>query len=230
MEEWPHDDGPTDEEYENEASGQNEVWSSLVALRKFRPRVGASVMLIQNRSASAGSGKLVNGSRDTVIGYVRSDTIDGLPWASDLNDSAKVVAILKYVSRGTFMWPVVQFQNGVGTDYVTEVIKPCKFSVDDYHGTVLAERYQLPLLFGYAFTIHKGQGLNMPSVITDICDTFCHGQSYVALSRTRASTNICLPRVPPLESMVRNGVLVDATVLKFLFGVSWCVLNIPERL
>ncbi len=50
---------------------------------------------------------------------------------------------------------------------------------------------QFPLALGYAMTIHKAQGKTLDSVIVDISrGAFAHGQTYVALSRTRAAKDM----------------------------------------
>jgi ATP-dependent exoDNAse (exonuclease V) alpha subunit len=47
-------------------------------------------------------------------------------------------------------------------------------------------RNQLPILNAFALTIHKVQGLSLPSVTMALnCDIFSDGQAYVGLSRGR---------------------------------------------
>ena len=71
---------------------------------------------------------------------------------------------------------------------------------------------QFPLALGYAMTIHKSQGKTLDSVIVDISrGAFEHGQTYVALSRTRASSDMHIAR--PLS--VRD-VIFDPRVLEFV--------------
>ena len=57
-------------------------------------------------------------------------------------------------------------------------------------------RRQFPLRVCYAVTVNKSQGQTLPKVGLDLRDdVFCHGQLYVALSRTTCSANImCLVR------------------------------------
>ena len=71
---------------------------------------------------------------------------------------------------------------------------------------------QFPLALGYAMTIHKAQGKTLDSVIVDISrGAFEHGQTYVALSRTRAATDMHIAR--PLSP---RDVIFDSRVLEFV--------------
>lgn len=71
---------------------------------------------------------------------------------------------------------------------------------------------QFPLMLGYAMTIHKSQGKTLDTVIIDISrGAFEHGQTYVALSRTRAATDMHIAR--PLAP---RDVIFDPRVLEFV--------------
>ena len=71
---------------------------------------------------------------------------------------------------------------------------------------------QFPLNLGYAMTIHKAQGKTLDAVEVDISrGAFEHGQTYVALSRTRNSADM------HLASPLRNkDVIFDNRVLDFV--------------
>ncbi|MFQ6739612.1 MAG: C-terminal helicase domain-containing protein, partial [Alphaproteobacteria bacterium] len=71
---------------------------------------------------------------------------------------------------------------------------------------------QFPLNLGYAMTIHKAQGKTLDSVIVDISrGAFAHGQTYVALSRTRNASDI------HVASMLRpRDIIFDSRVLHFI--------------
>ncbi len=71
---------------------------------------------------------------------------------------------------------------------------------------------QFPLNLGYAMTIHKAQGKTLDAVIVDISrGAFEHGQTYVALSRTRAANDMHIAR--PLSP---RDVIFDPRVLEFV--------------
>jgi len=71
---------------------------------------------------------------------------------------------------------------------------------------------QFPLNLGYAMTIHKAQGKTLDAVVVDIArGAFAHGQTYVALSRTRAACDmhVAVPLKP-------RDVIFDERVLEFM--------------
>lgn len=71
--------------------------------------------------------------------------------------------------------------------------------------------YQIPLMLGYGITIHKSQGMTLPSYNLDMgWGAFSHGQLYVALSRAKDLTKIFL------HSPIRlKDVIVDQDVIDF---------------
>ena len=71
---------------------------------------------------------------------------------------------------------------------------------------------QFPLNLGYAMTIHKAQGKTLDTVVVDMSrGAFAHGQTYVALSRTRSASDIHI--ASPLRS---RDVIFDNRVLEFV--------------
>ncbi len=71
---------------------------------------------------------------------------------------------------------------------------------------------QFPLNLGYAMTIHKAQGKTLDTVIIDISrGAFAHGQTYVALSRTRSASDIHI--ASPLRP---RDVIFDSRVIDFV--------------
>ena len=83
------------------------------------------------------------------------------------------------------------------------LVKVPRITFEDQVGSkgITFHRQQFLLRVCYAVTINKSQGRTPTKVRLDLrVDVFCHGQLYVALSRTTSSSNIlCL--VPP-ELMV----------------------------
>ncbi|MCL2331297.1 MAG: DEAD/DEAH box helicase [Proteobacteria bacterium] len=71
---------------------------------------------------------------------------------------------------------------------------------------------QFPLALGYAMTIHKAQGKTLDAVIVDISrGAFAHGQTYVALSRTRRASDMHI--AAPLRP---RDIIFDPRVLEFV--------------
>lgn len=71
---------------------------------------------------------------------------------------------------------------------------------------------QFPLSLGYSMTIHKAQGKTLDTVVVDISrGAFAHGQTYVALSRTRRAADM------HVAAMLRaRDVIFDQRVLEFM--------------
>jgi len=71
---------------------------------------------------------------------------------------------------------------------------------------------QFPLALGYAMTIHKSQGKTLSKVVIDISrGAFAHGQTYVALSRTRQAKDMHI--VKPLQ---QKDIIFDKRILDFV--------------
>ena len=64
-------------------------------------------------------------------------------------------------------------------------IKWHEWVISDTDNLTLLKIYQIPLKIAYALTIHRSQGQSLDFVDIDLSNTFCNGQSYVALSRCR---------------------------------------------
>ncbi len=71
---------------------------------------------------------------------------------------------------------------------------------------------QFPLSLGYAMTIHRAQGKTLDAVVIDVSrGCFAHGQTYVALSRTRRASDMHI--ASPLRE---RDVIFDKRVLDFI--------------
>lgn len=174
----------TEHVYIAEDTGDERVLASMDknsrASRELRLREGAIVILTWNLDAANG---LCNGAVGTVIGWGNDDG-DG--------DSEKL--------------PLVDF-HGCGRAIfikrqITEVLAPASHRPGGGGGgggekkeqhpglRVVASRKQLPLMLGWAITIHKSQGLTLDRVRLSLDRCFAPGQAYVALSRARSIESI----------------------------------------
>ncbi|MCQ2574841.1 MAG: AAA family ATPase [Alphaproteobacteria bacterium] len=71
---------------------------------------------------------------------------------------------------------------------------------------------QFPLNLGYAMTIHKAQGKTLGKVVIDMGrGAFVHGQTYVALSRTKQASDMFLVR-----PLVTKDIIFDQRILDFV--------------
>lgn len=155
-------------------------------------RGGMLVVLEVNLDITSG---LVNGSQGIIIGWEDFDA-EKLPKAyskdkkdmQPLNTISGENAKLREVQVREFMkkqvtgrqWPRVLFHNGVKrTIYPWCVVN----SVGDKEPYSLLYRTQIPLVAGWALSVHKSQGMTLDRVIVDLSNAFEEGQVYVALSR-----------------------------------------------
>jgi ATP-dependent DNA helicase PIF1 len=175
---------------------------TLIVLRdhRFDPCIelkqGMQVVLLVNLDIKAG---LVNGSQGVITGFEKSDPTK-LPKAkengkADQNYSSSPIltgenADVREANIRTFMdraatkeMPIVLFQNRV-----TQTIFPdCRVSeLGDKKPYSLLSRTQIPLVAGWAMTVHKSQGMTLNRVVVNLSKSFEEGQLYVALSRARS--------------------------------------------
>lgn len=103
----------------------------------------------------------------------------------------------------------------------TVIIKPEKWQKIEYSTDADTQKLvenetgsyrQFPIALGYAMTIHKAQGKTLDAVVVDISrGAFAHGQTYVALSRTRRATDMHI--ASPLRA---RDIIFDNRVLEFI--------------
>jgi ATP-dependent DNA helicase PIF1 len=125
-------------------------------------KVGTQVMLVANLSVADG---LCNGTRGVVIGF------------SPAKDVKK-----QYVQRmpDATLLPRVRFFLKSG-EYCDRIVKPNEWEATT--NDECATFTQIPLVYGWATTIHKSQGMTLTKVIMSLDSAFAEGQVYVALSR-----------------------------------------------
>ena len=95
------------------------------------------------------------------------------------------------------------------------VIVPIKYSEWKIQNKeILACREQIPLILGWAYTVHKSQGATLDCVICDLgSSVFANAQAYVALSRVRNLESLYL------SEFEERSIRADSTVLKFIESI-----------
>lgn len=169
---------------------------SLRQLREQRvePRValraGMLVVLQVNLDLRGG---LCNGSQGIICGWEPFDPAklpkakrkgdDYIPHHTITGDHAELKErqVQKFMlEQKVDAWPRVLFHNGKKrTIYATCMVN----SVGDRQPYSLLHRTQVPLMAGWAMSVHKSQGMTLDRVIVDLSRAFEEGQVYVALSR-----------------------------------------------
>lgn len=89
------------------------------------------------------------------------------------------------------MLPVVKFTTGI-----VMLIHRQKTEVRNAD-RVIAVRKQIPLILGYAITIHKSQGMTLTKATMDISNCFADGHAYTALSRVESAEGLYIESYNP---------------------------------
>ncbi|RBR12210.1 uncharacterized protein FIESC28_08696 [Fusarium coffeatum] len=153
---------------------------------RFNPKVETKesqlVVLQVNLNQEKG---LVNGSQGFIVGY-DPIKLDELPNIEGPDAELRMAEARKFThqymkanpDQEMQCWPIVQFKNGL-----RRTIYPvCVVGLQGVTG-IKTMRTQIPLLPGWALTIHKSQGMTLDRVIINLKKSFEPGQAYVALSR-----------------------------------------------
>jgi ATP-dependent DNA helicase PIF1 len=74
-------------------------------------------------------------------------------------------------------WPIVQFDNGLTKTIYPDSTRNELGNTEPYS---ILSRTQVPLMAGYAITVHKSQGMTLERVIVDLARAFEPSQMYVA--------------------------------------------------
>lgn len=142
------------------------------------------VMLQVNLDIRAG---LVNGSQGVICGWEKIDLVRLPELTGEHSDVRQhfvrlfTIQHLKlYPDAEDQVWPVVKFNNGQ-----TRTIYPwCVANAVGLDAPYsFLQRTQIPLVPGWAITVHKSQGMTLERVIVNLTSAFAEGQVYVALSR-----------------------------------------------
>jgi hypothetical protein len=149
--------------------GHEQHLRGCIAPTRLSLRTGAQVMLVKNLDQA---NKLVNGTRGTVVGF-ETPSVD------------RMRRVAMHPPTAPQLLPRVAFQvdpTAGAHGFVTRLVAPEDFSVDEA-GRVVAQRTQVPLKLAWAISIHKSQGMTIPSLEVELASCFEAGQAYVALSR-----------------------------------------------
>lgn len=113
---------------------------------------------------------------------------------------------------------IVRTEKGFVHEVAPEKWENIKFVFDEDEGQIVPKPVgtlkQYPLKLAWAVTIHKSQGQTFDRVLIDLGrGAFSHGQTYVALSRSRTLGGIGLKR-----KIFKSDFIVDRRVLDFMNG------------
>ena len=166
---------------------------------------GMPVILLRNLDISKG---LINGSQGIITGFKPVSAADILGRCKYRFDDLDYVdwfcrsQFVEYAKSGRLSHvPEVEFE-GAKTSKTRQIIWPTislqVFQVVPPHGrdkeTVkkidqnpsIITRVQIPLIAGWAVSIHRSQGLTLNRAIVNLTKIFEEGQAYVALSRVKS--------------------------------------------
>jgi ATP-dependent DNA helicase PIF1 len=151
---------------------------------------GMRVVLQANLEPEAG---LVNGTQGSIIGFEPFDP-NRLPRAAQSKEDKGDIRgthahygegqIKRYADKNRRQaWPIVRFDNGETRTIYADC--PCNElgnigEQGDDSKLSLLSRAQIPLVAGYAITVHKSQGMTLDRVIVDLGKAFEASQLYVA--------------------------------------------------
>ena len=145
---------------------------------------GARVMFVRNDKGK----RWLNGT----LGTVKDLEQDLIKIKIDKSDGGRLVEVEKEE------WENIRYTY----DPVTHMVEE----------KVLGKLIQYPLRLAWAVTIHKSQGMTFDRINLDFSRSpFAHGQTYVALSRSRSLSGISLT-----QEIWPNDVIVDEEINKLL--------------
>ena len=181
---------------------QDHKLGSNVELKK-----GMLVILQVNLNLKKG---LCNGSQGIIYGFAKADGTEfqnGPILGGEHKElqEGQVHAFVQRQSRCTRVWPRVRFHNGVKCI----IYAACMVNTIGDAKDTLVYRTQIPLVPGWAMTIHKSQGMTMERLIVNLNKVFEEGQVYVALSRVKSLEGL------QIEGNL-DGVSANTKVIEFL--------------
>lgn len=172
------------------------------------------VILIHNLDIKAG---LVNGTSGRVVGFEQM-TLEKLPRAKKGSKDASKIGeevishehryyvenrIREFYDQSEYrLWPIVKFNTAGGERIERTVYAHCSIAElgkDEPYS--LLSRTQIPLIAGWAITVHKSQGMTLSNVAVSLDKCFAPGQAYVALSRVRSLRTMAVQTLPPKDKL-----------------------------
>jgi len=114
-------------------------------------------------------------------------------------------------SRGVVI-DILEITSTVMVKFVNNLIVPITADIYDIDNADLtASRKQIPIILGWAFTVHKSQGTTLDCVVCDLGESiFAPAQAYVALSRVRSIDGLYL------SAFAEKSIRADKTALEFI--------------
>jgi len=184
-------------EYVMESSGPDPLVETLkgncIAKENLELKVGAPVLFIKNNKIKG----YINGTQGIVIGFKGIDTQsrvclengESLVYPVVETTEGKIIDVLPAT------WSILKYEihtrvRGTGEEEMFIVDVP------------LASIIQLPLILGWALTIHKAMGMSLDCAEMDLSQSFENGMGYVALSRVRKLSGILLRGINKIATQV----------------------------
>ena len=160
--------------YYDEKKRPRSLFSSLASPAILRVKVGASVIATSNigdvvKTGCMGKVAYFQCVEDAVFDDELTER--DLPYGVTVDD---VKDDFSAVHKG-HRWPVVDFYESSDADaevIATVPVLPALSNVEDKNGAVLCSGLQVPLVLGYAMTVHRSQGLTLNAVVFHAKDLF----------------------------------------------------------
>ena len=149
--------------------------------KKLTLRLGMRVILLCNLELQAG---LANGSQGEIVDWMPANDYDprsrNPKYASQRYREEQARLFKDELKRENRFWPIVKFNNGA-----KRAIEPhcCVTEIGTTEPYSRLSRTQIPLIAGWAITVHKSQGMTLDKVVVDLEDCWSTGMAYVAVSR-----------------------------------------------
>lgn len=143
---------------------------------ELKLKIGARVIVCANQQGVNAQGQkdYVNGSTGVFVGLGRDR--NGKAAARVMLDEGKEVLVSSHT------WKTVSY----------EKVRDPGGDVSDYRMVAGNSFSQIPLLPGWAITVHRSQGMSLKQAHVDVKGTFAAGQVYVALSRLTSTEGLSL--------------------------------------